>query len=269
MSFSNRDTAIRLFADHNRDVEGSNLYVRRANNPSPNNPFYLGFREHSRVVSYHTEIARLMEREDGGFELWLTTHRYSPTTDRHIHWITNALHIQNSHPSKMRNELPKHMEPIAGTVPCYRVPLAPRMVQGQRVGYLSGVPVRYHPVLLSQANETARTLTRDADLPRLHEATRYAHLANAENCLTQALFIATDCLPTPLTRATLTRALEAQTTQPTQSHHLPTLYAVVTDLWEQIDATLAHLAHVQYLRQLPLDEMRATVRAVNTLTKYN
>jgi hypothetical protein len=228
MAFSNRDAALRIFTHPTKDTAGSNFTVARTENPS----YLAGFRVHTYISSYRTTIAQLVQREDNpqAFELWLTATRYSHTTDRHMHWIRNALYLHNSSTKPTA---------IPGAVPSYTVP--------QR--YAHALMHRTHPENITEAIKQATHHIADADKPRLHPPTRIQHLHHAHRILTQALFNATDNIP--------------------HTHPSHRTYPELREAIADATAQLHYVDRLISLASVSVDQMRASVRAVQELARDN
>ena len=226
MALTNRDTALRLFSTSPRDARGSNFRIERFDGDLPPSAFG-GFKLHSRVYSYGTIIALLVQHPgNNAFELWSSPTRHSNTTMRHRHHIRNALYAHNSksthNPIKPEQRLPT---PVA------------EYTFNNADNYIP----RTNPILLEHAIAQARRNMYDADTPRIHEDTRRTHIRQARQILDAALFNATNCIP-----------------QQTSSH-FPS-HAEWVDAAQSFSAFLHNLQNTT-----SVDELRATVRAMREL----
>ena len=238
MANSNRDAAIRLFTHTKHGAVGSNMYIGR--NTSANlTQFTAGFAVHSTVASYRTTIATLMLREqpdDNGrpvYELWTTQERYSPTTDRHMHWVKNALYMHNSHSSQLKpfTDMRGSSPLDTGAIAHYRV-----LQQGSQQ-----LMLRHNPLALRTAQERARRYMYEATIPRIHDKTRVTRVQLARDMLAHALFNATDGID------------PATDCQP------------FADYAETVDAARAQCEFLTGLLAMPVTELRAAVEAVHAL----
>ena len=232
MALTNQDVAHRLFSTSPRDARGSNFRIERCDSEHPVPSALGGFKLHSRVLSYSTVIALLVQHPDStdngdpAYELWSSPTRHSNTTMRHRHHLANALYAHNSksthNPIKPENRLP-------GAVAVYTFAGAE--------SYFA----RTNPQILKQAIEYARQNMYNADTPRIHEDTRRTHIGYARKILNTALFNATNCIP-----------------QQTAQHY--------RDHAEWVDAAQSFDAFLHTLQNTTcVNELRATVRAMREL----
>jgi len=231
MALTNRDTALRLFSTSPRDARGSNFRIERCDSEHPTLSALGGFMIHSRVYSYSTVIALLVQHPDGTpeapiYELWSSPTRHSNTTMRHRHYLANALHMHNS---KSTHNPIKPAQRLPGAVADYTFAGAE--------SYFA----RTNPQVLKQAIDHARNNMYNADTPYIHEDTRRTHIAQARKILNTALFNATNCQPT------------------CTAQHYPD-HAEWVDAAQSFDAFLHNLQNTTCVA-----ELRASVRAMREL----
>lgn len=179
MSMSNSNVAQEMFSlyEHrpvqHKTYTGSNFRVERNSNP-----LIAGFTTIASAVSYRTEVARLVHNDNAfdpglsSYELWLDSHRYSPTTDRQISHIMSALYSHNT--SRIARGLP----PIAS----YSFPF-------------SGITHRLLDLKLGKAIMRARANRAKIIQKGLRQHTRQASLADAIYVLEDAISTTTRNVP--------------------------------------------------------------------------
>lgn len=172
MAISNSNVATRIMqfvSDHmqgkapkaRKCVTGSN-FSAWFNPPSPS---VADFHPIATVVSYQTEIARIVVNRANPepiYELWVTTNRYSPTTDRQMS------HLRAAH----RAFKPA---PMGEPLPVYSVHLE------------ANLPHRCSSNRLYNSLRAARTQRNLIDRPKIHPATRLTHYRHAVDLLEEAI----------------------------------------------------------------------------------
>ena len=204
MSAPNANIAARFLAD-GKPLQGSNY----RNEPILIDPppcGLAGFTPKNRLISYNTDIALLVQNlftmED---EVWLTSTRYSPTTDRHTH------HLMQAYRERNRTREVLNLPPVK----LYKFTFA------------------HHPythraaaTLVVRAIDYVRSCIAGISTPRIHAATRERQLANALAHIADTVRTATEGID----RSTL-------------EDHFPVTLDKLDDLYE-LRATLQNWVHL-------------------------